>query len=172
MPNYRRVRDGRTYFFTVVTHRRRPILCDKLVRSVLRDKLMELRRHRPFRIDAWVLMPDHLHCVWTLPVNDRDYTARWGWLKKEVTKTVNEFSPRGRVRRTLWQRRFWEHRVRDRVDLHAHYDYIHYNPVRHGLVDGPADWPWSSVHRFIADGIYPVNWAVGGIETPPGIGRE
>jgi putative transposase len=172
MPDYRRARDGHTYFFTLTSHRRRPILCEPLVRAVLRDKLVELRRHRPFHIDAWVLMPDHLHCVWTLPVNDRDYSARWGWLKKEVTQTIRAHAPRRINHRKLWQNRYWEHRIKDNADLHAHYDYIHYSPVRHRLVDGPADWPWSTVHRFIADGVYPVNWAVGGIEPRPGIGRD
>lgn len=172
MPSYHHVRDGRTYFFTLAAHRRQPILCDDLVRSVLREKLVVLRRHRPFRIDAWVLMPNHLHCIWTLPDNDRNYSARWGWLKKEVTKTVNDLSPRGLIRRSLWQRTLREHRIRDRDELNAYCDYIHFNPVRHQLADAPADWPWSTVHRFIVDGHYPVNWAIEGIETDPGMVSE
>jgi putative transposase len=166
MPNYRRVRDARTYFFTVVTWQRQPILCLDLSRRILRELVDALRATRPFDVDAWVLLPDHLHCIWTLPEGDPHYSARWGWIKKELTRRIADrgdiLAPSASRRRHreggVWQRRFWEHRIRDETDFVTQCDYIHYNPVKHGLVSAPRDWPYSTFHRFARAGRYPADW--------------
>ena len=173
MPNYRRARHGSTFFFTLVTRDRLPVLCDAPVRRLLRQAIGELRIQRPFQIDAWVLLPDHLHCIWTLPGNDPDYSARWGWVKKEVTKRLRLVpGMAGTARPTLWQPRFWEHMIRDEADFAAHCDYIHFNPVKHGLARSPREWPWSTFHRFVSEGVYPKTWGGDEVVIPDGIGNE
>ena len=173
MPNYRRARCGSTFFFTVVARRRRPILCVPEVRHLLREVTLELRTRRPFEIDAWVLLPEHLHCIWTLPEGDRDFSARWGWLKKEVTRRLRAMPAHSRIADpSVWQNRFWEHRIRDEVDYARHCDYVHYNPVKHRLVNRVRDWPWSTFHRFVAQRIYPKTWGDTGVSIPNDVGRE
>jgi putative transposase len=171
MPNYRRLRTpGATYFFTVVTYARRRILCESFARQALRAAINEVRDQHPFRVEAWVLLPDHLHCVWRLPVGDDDYSKRWGLIKAGFTKTVRQTGwvfgsgpgfPASRARNreaSTWQRRFWEHQIRDEEDFRRHCDYIHYNPVKHGLVDDPKKWQCSTIHQFIQKGLYEDNW--------------
>ena len=167
--NYRRnYVPGATFFFTVVTFERIPFLCDERARRILRESIKACGRRWPFTIDSIVLLPDHLHCIWTLPPNDADFSKRWGWIKKEFTKTwigadgrVGAVSPsKKRERRQgVWQPKFWEHTMRDDEDYVNHVDYIHYNPVKHGHVRSPADWPWSSFHRYVRMGAYPPDWA-------------
>lgn len=182
MPNYRRnFVPGGTYFFTVVTHERRPWLCTDQARRALREAIELVRTDRPFRIEAWVLLPDHLHCIWTLPPGDADFPGRWRRIKAAVSKRCAEqvsgmsadLSRAKRGERLLWQRRFWEHTVRNERDLAAHADYIHYNPVKHGFCVRPAEWPYSSFHRFVRMGFYGPDWACA---VPPAIpddvGRE
>ncbi len=173
MPNYRRAPiAGGTFFFTVVTYRRRPILTDPQVRSALRNAVALVRQEQPFVVDAWVLLPDHMHCIWTLPRGDANFSRRWGRIKAVVTKQLSTGERRvpsetgRRWEGTIWQRRFWEHRIRDSRDLRHHMDYVHYNPVRHGLVSCVAEWPFSSFHRLCREGVYPHDW--GGLppETP------
>ena len=155
MSRYRRVRiPGGTYFFTVVTARRRPWLGTAAGRAALAAALRAVRADQPFETDAIVLLPDHLHCVWTLPPGDTDYARRWRRIKQRTTIILRE-SPNG----PLWQRRYWEHLIRDEADLHRHLDYIHYNPVRHGLAKAPRDWGPTSFHRFVERGWYSVHWA-------------
>jgi putative transposase len=129
----------------------------------------------PYETAAIVLLHDHLHCVWTLPRGDSDFSRRWREIKGRFTKSWLEYheserpitlSQNARGHRGIWQRRFWEHQVRDELDLERSCDYIHYNPVKHGYVDRPADWPWSSFHRFVRKGHYPPDW---GRCIPPGI---
>jgi putative transposase len=152
MTNYRRVRQGNTYFFTLVTYQRRPILTTEHAREKLREAIASVRSSHPFRIDAWVLLPDHLHCLWTLPEGDIDYSVRWGLIKKRFTQNMKGLLPPAAIcesRRNhresgVWQRRFWEHMIRDDRDYAAHCDYIHWNPVKHGLAKIPGDWPWST----------------------------
>jgi putative transposase len=168
MTNWRRAYvPGGTYFFTLITADRVPILTTPLGRPLLREVTVECRRQWPFEIEAAVLMPDHLHTVWRLPDGDTEYPKRWGWLKKEFTKRwlaaggserpVSASQQRYR-RRGVWQRRFWEHVIRNERDLERHLDYIHYNPVKHGLVSRVIDWPWSSFHRLVREGQYPADW--------------
>lgn len=168
MPEYRRAwSPGGTFFFTLVTENRAPILCSELARNILRTALQETRRRWPFVIDAFVLLPDHLHTIWTLPPGDTDFSRRWGFLKKEFTKQwlasggaerdVSMSRSHNR-RRGVWQRRFWEHMIRDESDFQGHCDYIHYNPVKHGLAKCPHEWEYSSFHRFVREGIYNGNW--------------
>ncbi len=168
MPNYRRsTAPGATYFFTVVTYRRQAILVEPESRLILRQVIEEVRQQHPFVIDAWVLLPDHLHCIWTLPENDADYSKRWGMIKAGFTKQAklffhrNEWMNRSKQRHregTIWQRRFWEHQIRDEADFQRHVDYIHYNPVKHGLVKEVKAWPYSTFHRYVREGIYPGDW--------------
>ncbi|MGC8490610.1 MAG: REP-associated tyrosine transposase [Syntrophobacteraceae bacterium] len=161
---YRRVkRPGGTYFFTVnLAERNRTFLVDYVdsLRSVIRDVMA---RH-PFSIDAAVILPDHLHALWTLPAGDCDYPIRWGLIKAGFSRRVplGEFCNLSRIsrgERGIWQRRYWEHLIRDERDYCRHVDYIHFNPVKHGYVDHACDWPYSSIHRYIAGGKLDRGWA-------------
>lgn len=167
---YRRLRrSGATWFFTVVTYRRQPVLCQAEVLAILRSALREERQRRPFRIPAMVVLPDHLHCLWTLPADDSDFPLRWRRIKGETARRVAII--RGK-RQPLWQARYWEHMIRDDADFGRHVDYIHFNPVRHGLVSHPADWPHSSFARWAARGAYPADWGAASLEFPSDVGRE
>lgn len=165
MPEYRRARvPGGTFFFTVNLLERYPN--DLLVRHIeaLRDALRRTKRRWPFHIDAWVVLPDHMHAVWTLPPEDDDYANRWRTLKQHFSRALPVTEHRSRVRitrseRGIWQRRFWEHMIRDDADYAAHVDYVHFNPLKHGYVKRVADWPYSSFHRWVAAGDYPTDWA-------------
>ncbi len=168
MPEYRRIKvKGGTYFFTVVTSGRQPILMDERVRAALREGIQEVRQSLPFSIEAWVLLPDHLHTIWKLPEDDDNFGSRWAVIKRKVSKrcgslfeieekNCDSHSKRGESR--LWQRRFWDHLIRDELDLHRHIDYIHWNPVKHGYVKRVIDWPYSTFHRFVNKGFYPADW--------------
>ena len=159
---------GGSYFFTVVTHERRPVLCDEPFRRALRRAINEVRSDQPFAILAWVLLPDHLHTIWTLPPGDDDFSKRWGRIKALTTKALPPdliYCARsvGKLHKReagVWQRRFWEHALRSEDDLRRHADYLHYNPAKHGLVEYVADWPWSSFHRWVKQGLYPSDWAL------------
>ena len=176
MSRYRRSNvAGATYFFTVVTHRRQPILTDDVLRRALHDAILRVKERYPFAIDAWVLLPDHLHAIWTLPPGDADFGLRWGWIKRLVTRAVAaeyeraEWRNATRVARresTIWQRRFWEHQIRNDADYAAHMDYVHFNPVKHGVVSSVADWPHSTFHRLVRLGDYSPDWAGGGASLP------
>ena len=172
MSRYRRdSTPGGTWFFTVVTQNRRPILCDEAVRAALHDAIVLTRVNWPFRIDAWVLLPDHLHCIWTLPDGDADFPTRWNLIKRRTSAALKVtyfnagmMTPSKTSRRelTFWQRRYWEHRIRDDHDFERHADYIHFNPVKHGCVKTPQEWEHSSIHRYQRDGIYPPDWGCDG----------
>lgn len=125
-----------------------------------------VRRDFPFEIHAWVVLPDHLHCVIELPDGDADFALRWRLIKIRFSKSLpkTELRSEARVRRGergIWQRRFWEHLIRDEQDFAAHMDYVHINPLKHGLVTRLADWPFSTFHRLVDEGVYPVDWAGG-----------
>jgi putative transposase len=168
MSYYRRANGaGGTYFFTVVTYRRRSWLTDNDARQSLRQGIALARRSHPFEIDAWVLLPDHLHCVWTLPPGDANFAVRWAIIKRHATRCCGarlhrddwmSASKNRRHEATLWQRRYWEHQIRNEADFRRHIDYLHWNPVKHGYVDEVAQWPYSTFHRHVRDGVYPMNW--------------
>jgi putative transposase len=168
MPDYRRSWvAGGTYFFMVVTYHRQPILTSDNSRNLLRQAWLDVKRRFPFTIDAVCLLPDHIHCIWILPEDDANYSVRWKEIKRLFTKAYLEQVGPGEARNpsrlsrgeaAVWQRRFWEHTIRDAEDLNRHRDYIHYNPVKHGLVPSVADWIWSSFHRYVKIGYYPSGW--------------
>jgi putative transposase len=138
--------------------RRSDLLVTKI--DALRDAVRQVRARAPFHIDAWVVLPDHMHCVWTLPEGDADFPGRWRAIKKAFSKSVRIGEPRSPAmirggKRGIWQRRYWEHTIRDDRDFAAHMDYVHFNPVKHGLVGYPAEWPHSSFRRCVAGGLYP-----------------
>ena len=158
MSDYRRVRvPGGSYFFTLVAHDRRPVLTGEKVRTALRLAVQTVRAEHPFVVEAWVwvLLPEHLHCLWRLPEGDSDYSLRWAKIKRLTRHNLG--MPPGEK---LWQPRYWEHCIRDENDFARHVDYIHWNPVKHGLVRCAADWPYSTFHRFVKAGIYPENWGI------------
>ncbi len=156
MPNYRRARvPGGCYFFTLVAYGRRPVLTNENIRTALRTAVQAVRDEHPFAIEAWVLLPDHLHCLWRLPDGDADYSLRWAKIKRYTRHHLGMSTGE-----KLWQPRYWEHCIRDENDFARHTDYIHWNPVKHGLVRCAADWPYSTFHRFVAAGAYPENWGV------------
>jgi len=168
MSDYRRARiPGGTYFFTVVTHKRQPLLTDPRCQKILADVIREVQLAHPFTMDAWVYLPDHWHCVWTLPECDTDYSKRWGLIKAKFSQQAKSFlqkegfCPEARSRKremAIWQRRFWEHVIRDDADLRTHLDYMHYNPVKHGFVERVRDWPHSSFYQCVSQGMYDVDW--------------
>jgi putative transposase len=227
MPDYRRAAvPGGTFFFTLVSHERRPILCDDAIRLALREAITTVKNKHPFTIDAWVLLPDHLHCIWTLPPGDDAFSIRWSMIKRFVTQQIAgscggahgaPYGGRGgsgahgapygvsqldcRVRRahhkypnqihcsdgehsapvsasrlrrregSLWQRRFWEHQLRDQADLNRCLDYLHWNPVKHGHVSRVAEWPYSTFHRFVREGMYPKDWGGQGVDDEGAFGE-
>jgi len=152
---------GGTYFFTLtVADRRSTVLSDNI--ADLRTAFRIARHERPFAIDAIVILPEHLHVVMTLPPDDADYSARWRKIKGLFSRRVAKrfgLQPNARGEYTLWQRRFWEHTIRDESDFERHVDYVHYNPVKHSLVPRVKDWPYSSFHRYVRLGLAPDDWA-------------
>ena len=165
MTNYRRVwHPGGTYFFTVnLLQRHGNELLSREI-TLLRTVVASVRRRHPFRIHGWVVMPDHLHCVIELPVGDADFAVRWRLIKMGFSKGLPNTERRSATRkrrgeRGIWQRRFWEHLIRDEPDFQAHMDYVHINPVKHGLVTQVSDWPYSTFHRLVERGVYPADWA-------------
>jgi putative transposase len=169
---------GGSFFFTVVTEKRRPVFNNAAMVEVLRDAFRNVRKSRPFEIDAMVVMPDHLHCLWTLPPGDSDYATRWRLIKTRFTKHCDpalrryrNTSRQSRGEQAVWQHRYWEHVIRDETDFERHVDYIHYNPVKHRLASSPIDWPYSSFRRYVEAGIYPPDWGRDGIDFE-GIGHE
>ena len=156
--------EGGTYFFTVALADRRS---DLLVRHIdhLRAATRTVQQRHPFRIAAAVVLPDHLHAIWTLPEGDADYPLRWALIKSAFARAipkVETITPDrvARRERAIWQRRYWEHQIRDDVDLQAHVGYVHHNPVKHGHAARADAWPYSSIHRFMRDGVVKRGWGV------------
>ncbi len=156
---------GGTYFFTLnLAERHRTLLTDHV--EVLRNVVRSVKRRHPFHIDAMVILPDHLHALLTLPATDTDYPTRWALIKagfsRNLAKTERRSPSRiGKGERGIWQRRYWEHTIRDELDYARHVDYIHFNPVKHGYARSAADWPYSSIHRYVAAGRLTRDWGVG-----------
>ncbi len=171
MTNYRRNRvQGGTYFFTVNLFDRRSNLLTTEIGALRAAVRAALSRH-PFQIDAWVVLPDLMHCLWTLPPGDVDFSLRWQIIKttfsRAVPRPVDRPASLLSKRETgTWQRRYWEHTIRDDQDYAAHMDYVHFIPVKHGLTAHPADWPFSSFARCVNLGIYPIDWAAECVDLP------
>jgi putative transposase len=176
MTNYRRnFLSGRSFFFTVnLAERRRRLLTAHI--DLLRQAFRDVRRRHPFDIDAIVVLPDHLHAVWTLPEDDADFALRWRLIKTIFSHALPadegiSASRAGKGERGLWQRRYWEHTLRDEGDLARHVDYIHFNPVKHGHVTRVRDWPYFLFHRMVKLGIYPFDWAGDATESALSFGE-
>ncbi|MCL4559307.1 MAG: transposase [Chloroflexi bacterium] len=182
MPEYRRCfLPGGTYFFTVVTYSRKPIFTYPEARDLLHSVWEFVREKHPFTTGAICLLPDHIHCIWTLTPGDADYSTRWKEIKRIFThKYLDQIGKGGyrnasrqkREEAAIWQRRFWEHTLRDEQDFHRHMDYIHYNPVKHGLVQRVRDWPWSSFHRYVRQEYYDLDWGEGIEAIEQNLGEE
>jgi putative transposase len=168
MPRYRRDYFGTTWFFTVVTSSRKPLFASEAARICLRNSIENCRTLHPFTVDAWVLLPDHIHCIWSTGETDPNYSRRWAIIKKQFTQT---FGKRSCQDMPFWQKRFWEHRIRDERDYENHVNYIHFNPVKHGYVTSLRDWPWTTFHRFVNNGIYTADWG-SGVIIPANVGNE
>ena len=168
MPNYRRAFvPGGSFFFSVVLHRRRRLFDDRVAVSILGSVFRRCQLRWPFTVNAIVLLPDHLHAIWSLPPGDSEYPKRWGWVKKEFTKRWIEIGGQDYVvsqarkrqrRKGIWQPRYWEHTLEDEEDFERHFDYIHWNPVKHGHVRCPHEWQHSSFHRYVRLGVYDRRW--------------
>jgi len=166
MPDYRRAYlNGGTFFFTVVCYRRNSIVREEAAIDLLWRCFQATMAMYPFRVDASVILPDHLHIIWTLPENDSDFSTRWKRIKSAFSRhyhgyTIEDISEsmRRKKEKGIWQRRFWEHVIRDQADFNRHCDYIHYNPVKHGLVHSPLEWKHSSFKKFVEKGLYSQDW--------------
>jgi putative transposase len=164
MSNYRRAFvPGGTWFFTVNLLQRRGN--DLLVREIdlLRKVVQGVRQRYPFHIDAWVVLPEHMHCVFSLPEGDSDFSLRWRLIKSGFSRALPKIESLSAVRqgsgeRGIWQRHYWEHLIRDELDFQRHIDYVHVNPLKHGLVKRVVDWPYSTFHRYVDVGIYVADW--------------
>ncbi len=168
MVNYRRDRlEGGTYFFTLALQNRQSQLLTKYINE-LRKSFHQAQKNNHFIVDAVVVLPEHLHAVMTLPDGDSNYSLRWRQIKtyflKALVKEGECITKNQRNEYNLWQKRFWEHRVRDEQDLITHVDYIHYNPVKRGWVNQVQDWPYSSFHRYVGKGLLQKDWG-GGISS-------
>ncbi len=177
MTNYRRnFVPGGSFFFTVALADRRSALLTHHI-DQLRAAFRYARDRHPFTIDAIVVLPDHLHTIWTLPDGDKDFSLRWKLIKAAFSRAQPAVEPisasrASRSERGIWQRRFWEHTLRDERDFEVHADYIHFNPVKHGYVGSARDWPYSSFGAMVGEGIYPADWGGDVREVPQGFGER
>jgi REP-associated tyrosine transposase len=169
---------GGAFFFTVVTAERKPLFAEHKNVAILRAAFRTVRLQRPFILNAVVVLPDHLHCIWTLPPGDADFATRWRLIKTWFTKHCDpapcaaaENARTSKGERFLWQHRYWEHVLRDETDYRRHVEYIHFNPVKHGYVKAPIDWPYSSFRRYVKTGTYPPDWG-GNVQDVEGVGHE
>jgi putative transposase len=164
MPNYRRAwAPGGCWFFTVnLLDRSSSILTQRI--DALREAVQWTLQRYPFRTDAFVVLPDHIHAVWTLPLDDTEFAVRWRMIKSRFARSIPKEAPVSRSRkargeRGIWQRRFWEHLIRNEQDYSRHIEYCYINPVKHALVRRVQNWPYSSFHRDVRAGIFPLDWA-------------
>jgi len=177
MTNYRRnFLPGGSYFFTVNLADRRSGLLTAHI-ELLRAAFRYARERHPFSIEASVVLPDHLHAVWTLPDGNADFALRWRLVKTAFSRGLAPIEPVSNSRSSkgepgIWQRRYWEHTLRDENDFAKHVDYIHFNPVKHGYVSRVVDWPYSSFHRFARLGVYPADWGGDAKHDGPGFGER
>jgi putative transposase len=158
MPNYRRnYVQGGTYFFTVnLQNRKSSLLTDQI--ELLRSVVHQTKSESPFQINAWVVLPDHMHCIWTLPRNDKNFPGRWKQIKTLFCYRLRK-NCKGTIYRKIWQRGYWEHTIKSESDFAAHLNYVHINPVKHGHVAKVVDWPYSTFHYYVSKGFYQKGWA-------------
>lgn len=167
---------GGTFFFTVtLAERHRRLLVDHI--DLLRSAFRHVQTRHPFRVDAAVVLPDHLHMIWTLPEGDGDFATRWMLIKMGFSRGLAPCERRSPSRaskgeRGIWQRRYWEHQIRDEQDYIRHVQYIHYNPVKHGHASRARDWPYSSIHQYVAAGMVPCDWGIADPESGAGFGER
>ena len=173
---YRRANlTGGTYFFTLVTEGRRPVFRERETVTQLLQAVETVRSRHPFEMDAYVVLPDHLHALWTLPEGDAKFSTRWRLIKEAFTRAYlktnappeRNASRLAKGEQAVWQRRFWEHTIRDDADFAAHLNYIHLNPVHHGLASAPRDWPHSSFLAWVAREAYDVTWGSDALSELP-----
>jgi REP-associated tyrosine transposase len=179
---YRRVfLPGASYFFTLIVHQRAPLFSDAFTIDLFTHTVRKVQTERPFTLEAQVILPDHVHVLWTLPEGDTDYPTRVRLIKAAFTRLILRSRPpakrsHSRIAKgeqAVWQRRYWEHTIRDERDFQAHLDYIHINPVKHGLVSAARDWPHSTFRDWVARGAYDESWGSGEMPAlPESIGRE
>jgi len=162
---------GGTFFFTLVTKNRYPFFNDSKNVEIIGQEIRNICTDRPFRMDAIVILPDHIHCLWTLPKGDSDYSTRWRLIKRAVTQKINSVNT-ANFPISVWQSRYWEHQIRDALDFRSHVEYIHYNPVKHGWVKSVRYWPYSSFHKYVQCGEYDREWGTNGIRFEDDIGKE
>ena len=168
MPDYHRIFiPGGTFYFTVVTYHRQPIFSNPDAPRLFRKSVRAVMEKHPFCEVAYCILPDHIHTIWTLPEYDSDYPIRWRAIKGNFSRwyqesfgvvVVHNESHQKREEAAIWQRRYWEHLIRDDLDFDNHMNYIHFNPVKHGLVTRPRDWNNSSFSFQVRDGYYPPDW--------------
>ena len=162
MPQYRRAKiKGSVFFFTVVlAERSSNLLVDQIDR--LRQVYRIVQQRRPFETIAVCVLPDHIHALWALPEDDADFSTRWSLIKSKFSRGLDPGSRSAskvvKREKGIWQRRYWEHAIRDEADFERHIDYIHFNPVKHGHVTRVADWPHSSFHRYVERGLLTADW--------------
>jgi len=173
---YRRAEiKGGTYFFTVnLANRNTTLLVDEI--DAFRNSLNKVKRQHPFILDAMVVMPEHCHAIFTLPENDNNFATRWMLIKAGFSRQLPaqeriNLSRKAKGERGIWQRRYWEHCIRDELDFERHVNYIHYNPVKHGYVNCASDWKYSTIHDYIERGILDKNWAYTGDDALVGWGE-
>ena len=153
MVDYRRYYlKGGSWFFTVNLRDRESRFLVQHI-DALRQAVAIVHKQKPFHIDAWVVLPEHLHCIWTLPDNDSDFPSRWRAIKKHFSGLTGAHN--------VWQPRYWEHAIRNQKDYRSHVDYIYINPIKHGWVRQVRDWPYSTFHRDVSRSLYPVDWGGG-----------
>jgi putative transposase len=168
MPEYRRIKqEGGIYFFTLVTYQRQELFASPEVRVLLMDTVDEVKKFHPFEMIAYCVMEDHVHLLWQMPMDDANYSMRIGLIKRRFSRKFvaryGQILPRTesqlkRQEMAIWQRRYWEHMIRDEQDLEQHIAYIHFNPVKHGLVNRVRDWDCSSFHDYVRVGFFDIDW--------------
>jgi putative transposase len=146
---------GELYFFTLSALGKQPLFSERRVRDALRGAIHEVRQELPFAIKAWVLIPDHLHCIWSLPAGDHEFQLRWAQVK---ARTAHALRNDGEGEPSIWSPHYWDHAIRDEEDFRLHLDYVHWNPVKHNLVKRAIDWPYSTLHRYVERGTYTPDW--------------
>ena len=171
MSNYKRIYfSNRSYFFTVVTHNRIKLFAEDKNVQLLKSAFRCVLSRKPFKIEAICILPDHLHCIWTM-TEDSNYSIRWQMIKTNFSRQHRCQNPEFKQKK-LWQPRFWEHVIRDKDDMHRHIDYIHYNPVKHGLVESVGDWRYCSFVKFQDQGFYEKGWGESEPESVVGLQLE